>query len=74
MGGEFCFYVRTDTSGLNSLRPLLGKHHEVELEKGCEFAKVTGEHEARAPYLSGISNALGTDVIWLGFASSVDAF
>jgi hypothetical protein len=63
-----------DPAKLGQLSSLLGRHHEVRVEDGCEFAEVLGDDQPRTLFLARLSKALHTDVVWLGFQSVVDAF
>ena len=75
MGAWSAFYVRAENGG--ALSTIRGLFPDAEIESTPAFigAKMPCEAlEAPESSLAALSAQLGTDVIWLGFQSTVDAF
>ncbi|MDB6068787.1 MAG: ribosomal protein L19p [Pedosphaera sp.] len=75
MGTLNSFYIRTKDS--SSIAAIQKKFPSAQIEPGQEFVGVTLAQDAFEPPttdLIALSASLGTDVIWLSFQSTVDAF
>lgn len=75
MGISIAFYVRNKGESMTSA--ISEKFPSAQVEVGSEFIRVPLEDNAFEPpadRLSELSSFLNTDVIWLSFQSTVDAF
>jgi len=74
MGSSAGFFVRLEPADEAKLRVHLKSYQELVFEEGFPFAQVANDAEPNRELLCAISKELETDVIWLEFESTVDAF
>ena len=74
MGTFNAFYVRADRSSAGAIRDAFPKVAMVSTPAFIGVEMPSGEFEPLEAKLAALSARLHTDVIWLGFQSTVDAF